>query len=142
MAQIVEINEKEILVGDDNGKLISVDPYSLDFTPEVGQTVQIYHADDGRVKVVAVSKPNVEPTYPKKTYQVNKTIYILLALFFGGLGIHKFYAGFIGKGVLYLVFSWTFIPGIIAFCTFIKAAITPPDDNGFLYLNGDSAIVN
>ena len=39
---------------------------------------------------------------------------VLLALFLGGLGIHKFYVGQPGLGVLYLLFCWTFIPSIIA----------------------------
>jgi TM2 domain-containing membrane protein YozV len=33
----------------------------------------------------------------------------------GGIGVHKFYLGRIGQGILYLVFCWTFIPSIIAF---------------------------
>lgn len=43
----------------------------------------------------------------------------LLAFFFGGFGIHKFYLGKIGQGFLYLIFCWTFIPAIIAFIEFI-----------------------
>lgn len=39
---------------------------------------------------------------------------MLFALFLGGFGIHKFYLGRIGAGVLYLLFFWTFIPSIIA----------------------------
>lgn len=38
----------------------------------------------------------------------------LLAFFLGGLGIHKFYLGQNGAGVLYLVFCWTCIPALIA----------------------------
>lgn len=38
----------------------------------------------------------------------------ILAILLGGFGIHKFYMGRIGMGILYLVFSWTFIPGVIA----------------------------
>jgi high-affinity iron transporter len=34
----------------------------------------------------------------------------LLALVFGGLGIHKFYTGKYGQGILYAVFCWSFIP--------------------------------
>ncbi len=45
----------------------------------------------------------------------NKLIAALLALFLGGIGIHKFYLGKGGQGILYLLFCWTFIPGIIAF---------------------------
>ena len=39
----------------------------------------------------------------------------IFALVLGGLGIHKFYLGNIGMGILYLVFSWTGIPSIIGF---------------------------
>lgn len=39
----------------------------------------------------------------------------VLALLLGGLGVHKFYIGKIGMGILYLVFCWTYIPGIIGF---------------------------
>ena len=37
----------------------------------------------------------------------------VLALFLGGLGIHKFYMGKTGQGILCLVFCWTCIPAII-----------------------------
>ncbi len=39
----------------------------------------------------------------------------LLALFFGGFGVHKFYLGQTAQGLLYFLFFWTFIPAIIAF---------------------------
>lgn len=38
----------------------------------------------------------------------------ILALFLGGLGVHKFYMGHIGTGFIYLIFCWTFIPAIVA----------------------------
>ena len=38
----------------------------------------------------------------------------ILALFLGGLGVHKFYLGKTGMGILYLCFFWTFIPAIVA----------------------------
>ena len=45
----------------------------------------------------------------------NQLAAALLALFLGGFGIHKFYLGRIGWGVVYLLFCWTFIPAVIAF---------------------------
>ncbi|MBP3856531.1 MAG: FTR1 family protein [Ruminiclostridium sp.] len=34
----------------------------------------------------------------------------ILAVVFGGLGIHKFYIGKYGQGIIYAVFCWSFIP--------------------------------
>lgn len=39
----------------------------------------------------------------------------LLALFLGGLGVHRFYLGQPFVGLIYLLFCWTFIPAIVAF---------------------------
>ena len=48
----------------------------------------------------------------------NKITAALLALFLGWMGIHKFYLGEKGKGLLYLLFSWTGIPLIISIINF------------------------
>lgn len=39
---------------------------------------------------------------------------VLLALFLGGLGVHKFWQGKTTAGVLYLLFFWTGIPALLA----------------------------
>ena len=44
----------------------------------------------------------------------SKSTAALLALFLGGIGIHKFYLGQWVQGIFYLVFCWTFVPAIIA----------------------------
>jgi TM2 domain-containing membrane protein YozV len=44
----------------------------------------------------------------------DEVIGVLLAIFLGGLGIHHFYLRRDGLGILYLVFSWTGIPMVIA----------------------------
>lgn len=49
----------------------------------------------------------------------NKVVAALLAFFLGSIGAHKFYLGETLSGVLYLVFFWTMIPGVIAFFEFI-----------------------
>ncbi len=53
-------------------------------------------------------------------YQKNKTVAILLAIFLGTFGAHKFYLGKIKSGIFCLLFSWTFIPLIIAIIDIIK----------------------
>lgn len=50
----------------------------------------------------------------------SRTIAVLLALFLGGIGAHKFYLGQVATGLLYLLFCWTLIPGIIALLEAIR----------------------
>lgn len=50
----------------------------------------------------------------------SKTTAAILAFFLGGFGIHRFYLGQTGKGVLFLLFCWTGIPAIIALIDFIR----------------------
>lgn len=57
----------------------------------------------------------------------NKTVATLLALFLGGFGIHKFYLGDLGWGVLYILFSWTPFPWITAFVEFLILLINSED---------------
>jgi len=53
----------------------------------------------------------------------SKVTTILLTLFLGGLGIHKFYLGQNVKGILYLIFFWTWIPTILALIDVVKFLI-------------------
>ncbi|HUO34494.1 MAG TPA: zinc-ribbon domain and TM2 domain-containing protein [Candidatus Acidoferrum sp.] len=45
----------------------------------------------------------------------NRIAAALFAIFLGDFGIHKFYLGRVGAGVVYLIFFWTGIPAIIGF---------------------------
>jgi TM2 domain-containing membrane protein YozV len=45
----------------------------------------------------------------------NRTSAAIFALFLGGLGIHKFYLGQTGAGIVYLLFCWTLVPAFIGF---------------------------
>jgi len=51
----------------------------------------------------------------------------LLAFFLGSLGVHKFYLGQIGWGVIYLLFCWTLIPGLVSLVEFVLL-LTMSDD--------------
>jgi TM2 domain-containing membrane protein YozV len=37
----------------------------------------------------------------------------VLGILIGGLGIHKFYLGKVGLGIVYILFCWTYVPAII-----------------------------
>jgi len=50
----------------------------------------------------------------------SKNTAALLAFFLGGLGVHKFYLGENGRGILYLIFCWTWIPSLIGLIEAIK----------------------
>lgn len=53
---------------------------------------------------------------PRDSWPIkNKIVAGVLAILLGGLGIHKFYLGRNGMGVLYLLFCWTGIPALIGF---------------------------
>ncbi|MCD7034486.1 TM2 domain-containing protein [Metabacillus sp. GX 13764] len=43
----------------------------------------------------------------------NKYIAAALGIFTGGFGIHKFYLGKPGQGLLYILFCWTGIPEVL-----------------------------
>ncbi|MCR8634811.1 MULTISPECIES: TM2 domain-containing protein [Paenibacillus] len=45
----------------------------------------------------------------------SKTTAGILAILLGGLGVHKFYLGKVGWGIVYLLFCWTYIPALIGF---------------------------
>jgi TM2 domain-containing membrane protein YozV len=45
----------------------------------------------------------------------SKVAAALFGIFLGSFGIHKFYLGRTGMGIVYLLFCWTFIPGIVGF---------------------------
>ena len=53
----------------------------------------------------------IDPSWPIKS----KVTAGILALLLGGLGIHKFYLGKTGMGILYLLLCWTYIPAVVSF---------------------------
>ena len=62
------------------------------------------------VRDYSIKSENMNQT---KYHDRNKTTAGLLAIFLGGIGMHKFYLGRTSAGILRLLFSWTFIPALI-----------------------------
>lgn len=80
---------------------------------------------------------------------VNRVVYILLAFFFGTLGIHRFYAGHAFAGICYLLcsiigWSLTWFLGIgfiilgieMIFCLYdiVRAAFASADEHGKIHV--------
>lgn len=80
---------------------------------------------------------------------VNRVVYILLAFFFGTLGVHRFYAGHAFAGICYLLcsiigWSLTWFLGIgfiilgieLIFCLYdiVRAAFASADANGQIHV--------
>ena len=58
----------------------------------------------------------------------DKNVAAILALLMGSIGVHKFYLGRIGAGVLYLVFWWTMIPALLGLVDFFVLALMDSDE--------------
>ncbi len=58
----------------------------------------------------------------------DKNVAAILALFLGGIGVHKFYLGRTGAGILYLLFSLTMIPALLAVIDFFVLALMDTDE--------------
>ncbi|UCC27193.1 MAG: NINE protein [Gemmatimonadales bacterium] len=77
-----------------------------------------------RAEPPTVYVQNVQPTRfgPPKS----KAVAILFALTLGAFGAHRFYLGRPGSGILYLLFSWTLIPALIAVIEVIVMLLMDP----------------
>lgn len=154
MAKVVKLDLEEVVIADDEKNIIRIPYEELDFKPELHDEVDLYR--DGESLIVTKQKnksnspedkihinivndntqqqANMNNTYVQTGRVVNKVVYVLLALFLGGIGAHKFYAGKTGMGFLYLIFCWTLIPAFLAFIEAIIAALKPSDANGNIVL--------
>jgi TM2 domain-containing membrane protein YozV len=75
----------------------------------------------------SVSYPSPQAVFEMQYQSVRRdeVVGVLLALFLGCFGIHHFYLGRVGLGILYCCFCWTGIPAILGVieCFFMPARV-------------------
>ena len=146
MAKIVKVTGTEVIISN-NEEYLKIIPSELNFVPKLGDEVEVHKVDDEIIIIKAEEKKDdnvninivnennfsqnqshvvyTQATTPGLHY-VNKWVYIFL----GGLGVHHFYAGYYGTGILFLILSFTGIPIIIGFIQGVIAVFKTPDMYG------------
>jgi TM2 domain-containing membrane protein YozV/DNA-directed RNA polymerase subunit RPC12/RpoP len=82
---------------------------------EINLASMVYCRECGKhVHASARACPHCGAPVRRGSQGKSKTVAGVLALFLGGLGVHRFYLGQ-WWGLFYLLFFWTFIPPIVAF---------------------------
>jgi len=89
--------------------------------PAQGQFMTKYcYACGGIIDLRAELCPKCGVRQHGKTSNKSRMAAALITFFFGGIGMHKFYLNRPGQGILYLLFCWTLIPGLIALFEFFS----------------------
>lgn len=134
MIKIIELNENTVTLADSKGKIKEFARVHCNFEPQIGDIVELFDNNNKPIihKVTEEEKSmafvqNSMNIDGETTGQVNKIIYILLAIFLGNLGVHHFYANNSSKGIKYLLVSvllfWLFIPIVVIWILCIMDAI-------------------
>ena len=66
----------------------------------------------------------------KNGNRINKVIYAILTILFGGIGVNKFYAGKVKEGIISILFCWTMIPALLSMVEFVTVLTEKADKNG------------
>ena len=92
----------------------------MEHQPTESQTMMFCHGCAKPLHVSAVACPSCGAPQRKRAESTvsesekSKVTAGLLALLLGGLGIHKFYTGAWGWGIVYIVLCWTYVPALVA----------------------------
>ena len=150
MAKIIKVTGAEVTIAH-NEEYIKINPSELSFIPQLGDEVEVHKVDeeiivmkkdnkeDDKINISIVNENNAvqnqsqvvnTQTTAVGLHYVNKWVYVLLAIFFGGFGAHHFYAGYNSKGIFYLLLFVTGISIILGFFQGVLALFKTPDANG------------
>lgn len=134
MAKILDVDfgNNVVSVGMENNSVKEI-PFNLfKFKPEVGKLINVYQKEDGTYIIEEATEGRIA----NNGYKIQKVKFLLFTFFLGGFGVHKFITGRTMQGVIYLLFFWTWIPGILAMAEFIIACCKDKDENGMIEIKG------
>ncbi len=72
-----------------------------------------------------------------KDKKVRKSVYVILTLLLGTIGVNKFYAGKVKAGILSILFCWTGIPTILSIAEFITVLTEKADKKGMISVTSE-----
>ena len=109
MAEILKINQDEVKIGTDDGKVITVPIASIGYpNPQEGDHVNVYK--EGKTYYVKKATSTLDGIYQVNasgTKTINKHIFVWIGAFmFGGFGVDRFLRGQIGTGICKILFGW------------------------------------
>lgn len=143
MARIISITAETVTIGLDNGGLKEVPSGSLNFVPHVNDEVEIFESIDKVIvskKEPQRDQPGLQqPGYQQPIPNIvinnansnvntntnmnvnnagmgrpkNKWVALILCIFLGFFGAHKFYEGKVGMGIVYMFTGGLFLVGVI-----------------------------
>ena len=140
--KVLSIGPAEAKIGLEDGAIVTIRAECFNFRPKINDKVEIYGEPGSPECIVSKASGNfqtsdfetwLEKNFPGRAPNaVNKIAYILLAALLGGFGVHKFYCGQIGQGLLYVLLFWTTIPYWVALADAAVVITQSADDNGRL----------
>jgi len=127
MAKIIELSPEYISIGMDDGSIREVSSEMLSFIPHIGDEVEVFETTNkiivSKVEKSSNQTPNIVIHNTNTNTNINrnasggreknKWVSLLLCVFLGVFGAHKFYEGKVGTGILYLFTFGLFGIGVI-----------------------------
>ncbi len=110
-AHIIKVDSEKVYLSneEDDGKFFTAERASLEFTPKVGDVVDAFLSESGETLILPIKKSSIVLAESAENIsdsdgvsEKSRAAAAILCFFFGWLGIHNFYLGNVGQGLLTL----------------------------------------